>query len=243
MAKILIVDDTEKDRMKYASLAAQAGHDIILASGVKEGIEKIVSEHPDAVVTDKDMPDGSGNDVAKYAKQNVPGIRVGIRVLGITGGVPEDFDEQFVDIRMSKSVVNRDYLEALEILLKSENPKEEYRKKTEQERDYAPDLSACYVLVQGFVLGTQVQNGVQPIPGLDIKLNPKVDPLSLLNFENVGLSANYLFRMMCSYDKSFRNDSVVKGFISKLDAQQYKDVTLDEALHVQSALYKLLGGE
>lgn len=238
MARILLVDDLEGYRQKYGSLTEQLGHEVILATGVKEGIEKIVSEHPDAIVTDKDMPDGSGNAVAKYAKQNVSGIRV----LGITGGDKNDFDPSYVDIRMSKSAPDSQYKEALGILLDSARPSEEYAQRFAPSQESTMDLAAFYVLVQGYVIGTQVQNGVQPIPELEIPM-PNFDPKYLLDLEDVGLTADSLYSMMCDREQYLRNDAIVSEFMERLGAKEYDKVTLDEAVYVQKALYRLLGGE
>ncbi|MBU1622587.1 MAG: response regulator, partial [Nanoarchaeota archaeon] len=66
--KILVVDDTEQYREKYANLALRPDTQVIVASGVKEGIELALAERPEIIITDKDMPDGSGNDLAKAVK-------------------------------------------------------------------------------------------------------------------------------------------------------------------------------
>jgi CheY-like chemotaxis protein len=110
--KLLVVDDQKKYRERYSALAQELGIEVILAEGVKDGIEKALAEMPDAIVTDKDMPDGTGNDLAKAVRDayDVP-------IAGITGGNPEQFDKETMRYRLSKSIPDTGYQRMLIQLL------------------------------------------------------------------------------------------------------------------------------
>jgi len=67
--KILIVDD-EPDFIKMITVRLEAnGHTVVTASDGKEGLSKIVSEAPDAVLLDIIMPKINGLDVLKRARK------------------------------------------------------------------------------------------------------------------------------------------------------------------------------
>ena len=77
--------DDKNFRDKYSNLAKQLGLDVIIAENVQEGIEVALRERPDAIVTDKDMPDGTGSDLARKVKDVYQPP-----IAGITGGNPNE---------------------------------------------------------------------------------------------------------------------------------------------------------
>jgi len=59
--KILIIDDTESDRKITARFLNKAGYDnIVIAKDGKTGVEMAISENPDLVITDTNMPGMDG---------------------------------------------------------------------------------------------------------------------------------------------------------------------------------------
>lgn len=60
---ILIIDDSEIDRMILEELVSSAGHDVILAEDGDEGLKVFGEKQPDLVITDMVMPGKMGVDV------------------------------------------------------------------------------------------------------------------------------------------------------------------------------------
>jgi adenylate cyclase len=69
-AKILVVDDTEKNVKLLADLLTFKGYSVVTASGGREALQKVESERPDLVLLDVMMPDLNGYDVCRQIRQN-----------------------------------------------------------------------------------------------------------------------------------------------------------------------------
>jgi signal transduction histidine kinase len=65
MAKILIVDDRERNRYIRARVLMQAGYEILEASSGRDALEKCNAERPDLVLLDIHLPDFSGFEVCR----------------------------------------------------------------------------------------------------------------------------------------------------------------------------------
>lgn len=77
MAKVLIVDDSMFTRNMIIKMIEKMGHETIEASDGQEGLDKIVNEKPDIVITDLLMPKMEGTELlsaVKEKKLNVPVI-------------------------------------------------------------------------------------------------------------------------------------------------------------------------
>jgi two-component system, cell cycle response regulator DivK len=72
MAKrILVVEDRDDSRrILVAILTRFCGYETIEAANGTEAVEKSVSEKPDLILMDLDLPDISGIDAAKAVKEN-----------------------------------------------------------------------------------------------------------------------------------------------------------------------------
>jgi len=72
MAKrILVVEDRDDSRtILIAILTRFCGYETIEAANGTEAVEKAVSEKPDLILMDLDLPDISGIDAAKAVKEN-----------------------------------------------------------------------------------------------------------------------------------------------------------------------------
>ncbi len=60
MATILVIDDEPDLRAVFACLLEKAGHEVVLASGARDGLAAFARHRPDIVITDVVLPDESG---------------------------------------------------------------------------------------------------------------------------------------------------------------------------------------
>jgi len=67
---LLIEDDPDIQRMVQLSLKFQGGHEVSVASGVQEGIEKAEREKPDLILLDVMMPEMDGYETCRRLKAN-----------------------------------------------------------------------------------------------------------------------------------------------------------------------------
>ncbi|MCM2374378.1 response regulator [Aporhodopirellula aestuarii] len=63
MATILVVDDTAMSRVLVASTLEGMGYKTVMASDGKAAIEALDQFHPDAIVTDLEMPNVGGDEL------------------------------------------------------------------------------------------------------------------------------------------------------------------------------------
>jgi DNA-binding response OmpR family regulator len=68
-AKVLVVDDTERNVKLLADLLTFKGYAVVTASGGKEALERIAAEQPDLVLLDVMMPDMNGYDVCRKIRE------------------------------------------------------------------------------------------------------------------------------------------------------------------------------
>jgi CheY-like chemotaxis protein len=79
--KILIVDDSLTDRQKLESIVTAAGHQALLAESGEQALLRAVSEKPDVILMDVNMPDMDGFATTRRLKaealtQDIPVIFV-----------------------------------------------------------------------------------------------------------------------------------------------------------------------
>ena len=77
--KVLIVDDSAVVRRNLKKLLSRlaSGVTVLEANGVRSSVQQVEVEHPDAVIVDIQLPDGSGFDVLEYlALQSPPPFTV-----------------------------------------------------------------------------------------------------------------------------------------------------------------------
>ena len=60
MRKILVVDDSLFARMNICDMLKEAGYETLQAQNGREGLEKVLSEKPDCVLSDLLMPEMDG---------------------------------------------------------------------------------------------------------------------------------------------------------------------------------------
>jgi CheY-like chemotaxis protein len=94
MALILVIDDQKSIRTIIAMVLKESGHEVRLAEDGKEGIELLNGPSEfDLVITDINMPNTDGNEVAKCIRTS---CRSTIPVIAITG-FPEEADTELFD--------------------------------------------------------------------------------------------------------------------------------------------------
>ncbi len=112
MAKILIVDDDENNRLLLATLLEYAGHTVLEASDGRAGVEIAASALPDVIVVDLSLPDFSGVElirrlraeprtarctIALYtATQLTPALSQLVDAYDIRGIIPKPGDPQHI---------------------------------------------------------------------------------------------------------------------------------------------------
>ena len=69
MSKILVVDDEERVRLTLKRLLEARKHEVILASGGKEGLKAAAKQRPDLILLDINMPDIDGLTVLATLKE------------------------------------------------------------------------------------------------------------------------------------------------------------------------------
>ena len=73
---ILVIDDSEIDRMILEEMLTQAGYEVILASDGDEGMKLFHEKQTDLVITDMVMPGKMGQDVIYELKDDFPKLKI-----------------------------------------------------------------------------------------------------------------------------------------------------------------------
>lgn len=83
MARILIVDDEEMDRVLLSEILQQAGHETLFAPDGNVALRIWKNSRVDLVVTDIVMPELNGLELLEALKREDPRVRI-IAISGIT---------------------------------------------------------------------------------------------------------------------------------------------------------------
>ena len=103
LKKALVVDDNPSFRELMEYTLQDGGFQVVLASDGKEGIEKVISEKPDIILSDVMMPDMSGIEMIRTL--NSKAIKIPIIILTGThfnSQIESLFKEEGVDKFLSK---------------------------------------------------------------------------------------------------------------------------------------------
>jgi len=73
---ILYVEDNELVRDSFAELLATAGRRVVCVADGARARQALREQHVDLLMTDIELPDGSGLDVARDALSQIPGLPV-----------------------------------------------------------------------------------------------------------------------------------------------------------------------
>lgn len=69
MARILIVDDEEMDRLLVQEILARAGHETMAVEGGEEALRSYLAEGVEIVITDLQMPDVHGFELISILRE------------------------------------------------------------------------------------------------------------------------------------------------------------------------------
>jgi len=99
MALILVIDDQKSIRTIIAMVLEELGHDVELAEDSQKGIELLKgSSDFDLVITDINMPNKDGNEIARHIRTS---HRSSIPVVAVTA-FPEEADIELFDYMIIK---------------------------------------------------------------------------------------------------------------------------------------------
>jgi len=85
MARILVVDDDEADRVVLSAILERAGHDVLIAQDGQDALDQLALAKVDAVVTDLQMRNVHGLELITILRDREP--RPGIIAISGTGEV------------------------------------------------------------------------------------------------------------------------------------------------------------
>lgn len=74
--RILVVDDTEEVRVVVEELLICYGHEVRSASSGKEALALLESYAPDIVITNRRMPEMSGEELIRHIKESKPHLPI-----------------------------------------------------------------------------------------------------------------------------------------------------------------------
>lgn len=113
---LLIEDDPDIQKMVQLSLKFRGGHQVSVASGGLEGLEKAAAEHPDLILLDVMMPEMDGYETcrrlkAEPATREIPVVFLSARAqqseiekgreLGAVGYLVKPFDPMTLSDQLS----------------------------------------------------------------------------------------------------------------------------------------------
>lgn len=85
MARVLVVDDDEEYRGIVAGALKRAGHSVVEAGTIGEGLEAFRREKPEAAVLDAQLPDGDGFQLCAKLRKEPGGDRLPILLCTVRG--------------------------------------------------------------------------------------------------------------------------------------------------------------
>ena len=90
MAKVLIADSTEKDRVKFRTELQSAGHEVLEATNGDEALKKTVSDPPDLIFMDTTLEVSDGFEVLKALKGNPGTAKIRVIMVAPSRGAPQE---------------------------------------------------------------------------------------------------------------------------------------------------------
>jgi DNA-binding response OmpR family regulator len=111
--KILIVDDNDllQKRLVKALLNIDDGLDISQAYSYKQALELFTPSHPDKIILDIALPDGSGINLLKIFKEDDPGVKVII----FTNYPKDEFKKCCLELGADRFIDKKNYNHLIEI--------------------------------------------------------------------------------------------------------------------------------
>ena len=82
MARILIIEDEPQMRRMIEQVLARAGHEVLVASNGRAGLDLFREEAPDLVITDILMPEVDGLEIIRSLRREFPQLKI----IAMSGG-------------------------------------------------------------------------------------------------------------------------------------------------------------
>ncbi|MGQ9461865.1 MAG: response regulator [Candidatus Fervidibacter sp.] len=120
-ARILVVEDDDKQRQLYCEELALAGYETLEAGSAKEAEDLLTREQVDLIVLDINMPGVSGLELLPRIHELHPGMPVIIHTA--YGSYRDDFISWLADMFIVKSPGVGNLIEAVEDLLNRQREK------------------------------------------------------------------------------------------------------------------------
>lgn len=96
--RILIVEDSEASRSILVTLLRRFGYETLEAETGTQGVEKALSEKPDLVIMDLDLPGLSGIDAARVIKEDP--TTTDMQIIAYTAFPSQKWREQALSVGM-----------------------------------------------------------------------------------------------------------------------------------------------
>ena len=113
VARVMIVDDNEEDRLIHRIALEDAGHDLFFAKNGGEAMKAYLGKGIDVVVTDLHMPDGTGHELIA----GLLGMDEDAKIIAVSGTGAEELDMAKLlgaGLTLAKPVDPYDLVEAIE---------------------------------------------------------------------------------------------------------------------------------
>jgi len=215
--RLLIVDDEKKYHDKLYKITTDMDIEIMTAECPKIGIKKAMETRPDIIITDKNMPGGSGNDLAKRIKE----LYNNAIIVGMTSGNPDGFDKKYVDIRLEKSITDTEYKDLLMKLVEDKYnhipTDSDVRKRFNSLKN---QFVAISVLCQGFDMAVQAAEGKPPVEYMRKDITSE-EAYNLLDLDKVGIKSEGIYdrhteqlRIILEYGKKHSDKTRTKFYDS-----------------------------
>ena len=122
MARVLIVDDDESERLLQRTMLQKAGHELFFARSGEEAVKVYVRSGIEVVISDLEMPDGDGLEPIEA----ITGLISRPTVIAVSGKGPDMLQLAIAlgaDVTLVKPVDGRDLIEAVAKAEKRSGPR------------------------------------------------------------------------------------------------------------------------
>lgn len=108
--QILIIDDETDICFLLSAILTNSGYVTQYAHSLKEGIEKISTHHPDIVLLDVNLPDGSGLDYVPFIKKNHHNTKLVVMSAHVSESEINDVIRKGADSFLSKPISKKELM-------------------------------------------------------------------------------------------------------------------------------------
>jgi CheY-like chemotaxis protein len=93
---VLVVEDHEDTRRVLSRALRRKGFGVTVAAGVESAVEQYAASHPDLVICDIGLPDGTGWDVMRRLSQSGPVRAIAVSGFGMEHDLQKSRDAGFI---------------------------------------------------------------------------------------------------------------------------------------------------